>query len=246
MNDADIVIGINPIRELLHSSPKKIIKIFSTQDKSQGNKKELLQALQRKNIPITFKDKHSLSKIAGSESHQGFVALIQPRKFLSIDAFLQSKRNTKCLSLVLLDGITDPQNVGAILRAAECFQIDGVIIPKALGCSITATVSKASAGALDLIPIIQVNNALSAVIACKKAKLSICSFQGGKEAKSLSAFSIPERSLLILGSEGKGVSKAILDKSDHQMMIPMHGSIDSLNVSQAAAILFHTCRDCSK
>ncbi len=247
MDQADIIIGMNPIQELLKSEPKKIIKVFSAQQNAQGVKKELLHRLQRKNIPITFRDKHYLTKIGKSDSHQGFVALIQPRKFWTLDSFLQSKREKESLSLVLLDGITDPQNVGAILRAAECFRIDGVMIPKAVGCSITPSVSKASAGALDLIPVIQVNNSLSAVSACKRAGISICSMQSGDNATPITTFSAPKKSLYILGSEGKGVSKPVIDKTDHQIEIPMFGSIDSLNVSQAAAILFHSIRLlCSK
>lgn len=230
----DIIIGINPILELVKAKPSRFIKVFCNRGSLKGRKLELIDKLRKKKIPLSYVDKTALYKKSGTDSHQGFVAVIAPRKFWTLDNFLASHKK-KDLCLLMLDSIFDPQNTGAILRAAECFAVDGVIIPK--GTNITPIVSKASAGAVDLVPLIQVPNAKVAITKCKSAKCTTICADNNPKASSLLDFTFPERTLLIVGSEGKGISAALVKQADFSVKIPMQGKIDSLNVSQATALI---------
>ena len=141
---------------------------------------------------------------------------------------------------MLLDSIFDPQNVGAILRSCECFGVDAVIISKIRGCSITPTVTKTSVGATELVPIAEVSNLTTTIEKFQKAGYWAVTAEISDKAIPLNTFEYPEKTVLILGSEGKGVQKIISKKADFHVFIPMLGRIDSLNVSQAAAVFMHS------
>jgi 23S rRNA (guanosine2251-2'-O)-methyltransferase len=236
MQDSDMIMGVNPIFEFLKIKPKNIIKVFSSVKEAKGKKLELLQLIKKKNIPLQMLSKEQLTAKCSSESHQGFCALIKPRTFPLLQDFLKKKKSTKDLFLVLLDQLTDPQNIGAIMRACECFQVDGLILPKQICLSMPPSISKASAGALDLITVIQANNSLSAVKLCQQEGVEAVCTTLSPKAKNLFSFSYPKKTLLVLGSEGKGISHAVEKIAKHHVQIPIKGKIDSLNVSQAAAI----------
>ena len=139
----------------------------------------------------------------------------------------------------MLDSIFDPQNFGSLLRSAECFGVDGVIWSKNRGCELTPVVSKASVGASELLPLLCVSNLAETMRKFKKNGFWIVTAEIGEEAKSLDSFDFPEKTLLIMGSEGKGVQKLLSKEADSKVYLPMYGQIDSLNVSQAASVLLY-------
>jgi 23S rRNA (guanosine2251-2'-O)-methyltransferase len=234
------IMGINCLEEVLKTSPRRIVKAYVARQKQRDSRKERLIALLKENkIEIQEKEFDSLTSLVGSDSHQGFIAEVK-RYFFEIESFLE-KQIEKDRSLILvLDSIFDPHNVGAILRAGECFGVDGVLFSKNRGCDITAVVSKVSSGASELLSLVKVSNLAESVKKFQKEDFSVIVAEGEKESSSLTSFSFPSKSLLILGSEGEGVQPLLKKMANFSLKIPLMGQIDSLNVSQAAAIfLYH-------
>lgn len=234
-----LVMGKNSLRELLRQDPERILKVFAL----KGAKDALLEDLHQDRIPVEFLSKQELFQLVQTDSHQSFVALVKPRSGLSLEEFLR-KQDKKDHSIVLmLDAIQDPHNFGAILRAAECFGVDGVIYSKNRGTEITPVVTKVSSGASELVPLIKVSNLAETLSACKEHDFSVVAADSGDRSTSLKEFIFPEKTVLILGSEGEGIQPLLKKKSDSVVHLPMLGKIDSLNVSQAAAVFLFAYRD---
>ncbi|MDN3504631.1 MAG: 23S rRNA (guanosine(2251)-2'-O)-methyltransferase RlmB [Rhabdochlamydiaceae bacterium] len=229
-----LIMGKNCITEVLRCSPERIVKVYSSHKGSD----ELINQLKSAKISIDAVSKDKLSKMVESDSHQSFVAEIKERHQPSVKDFLD---NAPDKSIVLmLDSIYDPHNLGAILRAAECFGADLVIYSKNRGADITPVVSKTSCGASELVPVVKVSNLADTMSMFQKSDFWSVAADVGKGAQSLDQFSFPEKTLLIMGSEGKGVQPLLLKKCDAKVYIPMKGKIDSLNVSQATAVLLNS------
>lgn len=229
------VIGKNSVKELLKLAPKRILSIYT----SHKNEDPLIIELGKLKKQVFQKNTKKLDDLVNSTSHQGYVLEVTPRETHYIEDFIE-KANTKTHSLiVMLDSIFDPQNVGTILRACECFGVDGVIYSKNKGCKITPSVTKTSVGASEIVPIAPVSNLSATVEKFQKNDFWVATAEISDKAISLHEFNYPEKTLLILGSEGKGVQNILSKKADFHVYIPMLGTIDSLNVSQATAVLLN-------
>jgi 23S rRNA (guanosine2251-2'-O)-methyltransferase len=187
-------------------------------------------ALKREQIPLIFMNKKNLDKKVGSESHQSFVAIIQ-RTLYPLKELVETRPSL----IFILDQIYDPHNFGAILRACECFGVEGVIFSKNKGCPLTPVVTKVSSGASELIPLVRVSNIYNSLLKLRQEGYRIVASDCCESSKSLYSFKRPEKLAFVLGSEEKGVQPLIRKKADCLLHIPMKGQIDSLNVSQAAA-----------
>ncbi len=230
--------GKNCIAEVFDERPESIRTIFTVQNKEQD---PLIQKILRFGIPLKYVSKHVLEKMVRSESHQSFVAEVDCRPNIDLRSFLS--RDEKGIVL-MLDAIYDPQNFGSILRSAECFGALSVVYSKNRGAPLTPVVSKASVGASELIDLIEVSNLATTLELFQKSGYFAVTAEAHPDASSLYSFAFPEKTLLIMGSEGKGVQPLLRKKADIKLVIPMHGKIDSLNVSQATAvILSHFCRN---
>jgi 23S rRNA (guanosine2251-2'-O)-methyltransferase len=193
--------------------------------------------LKRKNIPFSIMSKKELFSLVLSESHQGMVAKIKDRHFIDPGDFLRHDREK---SLVLmLDGIEDPQNFGAIARSAECFQVDALIWSKNRGVDITAVAAKASCGAFELLSLIKVSNLANSVEKFKKNGYEIVCADVNYGNLPSDNFDFNEKTLLIVGSEKEGVRPLLKKMSSRFIYIPMQGRISSLNVAQAASVLLY-------
>ncbi len=231
--------GRNCITEVLKVSPQRIIKVYSSQ-KSQRD--ALYAELLKLQIPIKDVSKQELSQLVKSDSHQSYVAVVKEKEQPSLHAFLEESRKKEAGLVLMLDSIFDPQNLGAIIRAGECYGVDLVVFSKNRGADITPVVSKASAGATELVPILKVSNLVETMKAFQHEGFWAVVSELSERAEPLSTFSFPQKTLLVLGSEGKGVQPLISKKSDFHVSIPMLGNIDSLNVSQAAAVFLNSVR----
>lgn len=212
------VIGKNSINELIKANPERIVEILSSGDLTEY-----------KGFKVRRLPKHVLSQMVNSDSHQGLVAKVRPKDNLPLsEAFFKN-------SLVVVDGIEDPHNLGAILRAVEVFGVEGLIYSKNRGCGITPTVTKASVGASELVDIFQVSNLATTLKSLQDQGFQvIVADMDGEED-----FAWPEKWVLVMGAEGRGVQPLIKKRADRIASIPMAGQIDSLNVSQAAAVLLY-------
>ena len=228
------IMGRNTIRAVLVHSPKRIVEIFtSTEEESDSS---LIQEASKHQIPIRKVGKKDLFQKVQSESHQGYVALVKEKPYLELRDFLANTSSKEKSLVLLLDSINDPQNFGALLRAAACFRIDGVIWSKNRGVDITPVVTKTSVGASEIVPLIQVSNLVESVKRCQKEGYFALCADVDTKAQSLYGFSFPEKTILIMGSEGKGIQPLLKKTCDGSLYIPMEGWIDSLNVSQATAV----------
>jgi 23S rRNA (guanosine2251-2'-O)-methyltransferase len=221
--------GKHSIEETLKQNPKRLIEVLTYKKKAP-----LTFSLKEKGVKVFITQKQKLASIVQSDSHQGFIAKVHERDFLTPKTFLQ---NALEKSLVLMcDAIQDPQNFGTILRAAECFGVDAVIYSTNRNVGITPVVSKASVGASELVPLIPVSNLADTMKKFQDGGYFSVATEISDKAQPLATFEFPEKTLLIVGAEGSGVQPLLFKKADFHLYIPMQGTIDSLNVSQATAV----------
>lgn len=221
-----MIMGKHCVQEILKAAPERIEKILLAKP---------LPELKKYQVPMQVKPKEALTKLVESESHQGIVAFVKEKHQPTLKEFLSRESDRSCV--LMLDSIFDPQNLGAIMRAAECFGVDAVIWSKNRGVDVTPVVSKASVGASELVDIIKVSNLAETVKRFQDHGYFAVTAELGEGAESLYQFQFPSHTLLIMGSEGKGVQPLISKRADFKVYIPMMGRIDSLNVSQATAVL---------
>lgn len=229
------VAGRNAFRELL-ASGRSIDKVFVQRGERSGSITLLIaQALERK-IPVIEADKRKLDALSGGASHQGVVALAAQKEYCTLDDILSVAAGRGEPPLVLiLDGVEDPHNLGAIIRSADVFGAHGVVIPKRRASGITAVVEKASAGALEHMAVAKVTNIADAIVELQKKGLWIYAAESGGEDYRTVDFS--GATCLVLGGEGNGISRLVLEKCDFRVGIPNFGNVNSLNVSCAAAVM---------
>lgn len=229
------VIGRNAVRELLKSG-RPIDKLLVQSGEREGALVPLVGEAIARGIPVVDTDRQKLDKIAGFLPHQGIIAMAAEKEYCTVEDILAiaSTRGEKPL-VVIADGISDPHNLGAIIRSAECCGAHGVIIPKRHAVGLSPVVTKASAGAIEHMAIAKVTNIAATVEALKKAGLWIFTAEADGTDFRQADMNIP--AAIVLGSEGEGVSELVRKKSDFTVSIPMYGKVNSFNVSNAAAIL---------
>tara|TARA_A100000164_G_scaffold19796_1_gene15922 strand:- start:1689 stop:2408 length:720 start_codon:yes stop_codon:yes gene_type:complete len=229
-----IVYGRRSVIEAI-SSDLEIQKAFIK--KNAVNMEKIIFKLNKKNIPISFVPIEKLKKLT-SNNHQGIVCQISKIKTFNLndlDSYLQNKDSSR---LAFLDGITDTKNFGSIIRNAECFGIDGIIISKTGSAQINDETIKSSSGAIFNIPIYKVDHLMDAIFLVKEQNFVILGADE-KSKKQLKSLKFKNKTIIILGSEGKGISSPVLKKCDETFKIPLLGNIESLNVSVAAGIIMY-------
>jgi len=225
-----IVFGLKPILSLLDSNIK--IEEIIINENIEKNKKEAILKKLKKGIKISYTDKKNIDKICGSEKNQGIVAKIKTDiTYRKLEEFKDSNL------ILILDHIQDPQNLGAIIRTANKFNVDAVIIPENRAIGITSTVIKASTGAVFFTPIIRVNSLLSTIKLLKEWNFWI--YSADMNGKDIREINFDGKKAVVMGSE-EGISQKILENSDFIIKIPTGGSIDSLNVSVATGIILYS------
>lgn len=231
----NVIFGRNAVIELLKNG-RSVDKIFIKEGEREGSLKLIAAQAMERGIPLTEVSRSRLDELAKDMQHQGVVAMAAQRDYCSVDDILEyAKQKEEQPIVVIADGIEDPQNLGALLRVAECAGAHGVIIPKRRSVGLTGAVAKASAGAIEHIRIARVTNLGAAVDELKEKGLWIYAAEAGGESYLKTDLSGPVA--LIVGSEGFGVSRLLREKSDYVISIPMFGEVNSLNVSAAASVL---------
>lgn len=232
------IMGIHPILEMITLYPQRIKKIYlSFSLPVKDRKKELLGQIQKAGLTWEEASSAYLEKKVGSSSHQGIIAEIFPKSKESLKEFLEKKKEENAVCLFLLDSIYDPHNFGAILRACECFAMDGVCFSKNRGASLSPVISKTSSGASEIVPLLEVSNLAEAVRLLKKQGYEIIAMQTVLDALPIHSCTFAGKVAILLGSEGAGIQPLLQKLSDKSVYIPMKGKISSLNVSQAATIV---------
>ena len=227
----DIIFGKRAVFEAIENDIQ-IDKIFMDRDSQYMD--NIKRKIIEKKIKISFVPIEKLNKLS-KNNHQGIVASISPVKTLDIQD-LENSIEKKATKFLILDNITDTKNFGAIVRSAECLGIDGVIISKTGSSPINGDTIKSSSGAIFNLPIYKLDHIKDAIFLLKEKEIEII----GADEKSNSSifdFKFSKKTAIVMGSEGKGISKSILNLCDKTLKIPMKGKIGSLNVSVACGII---------
>lgn len=240
-NDNFYVYGRNPVEELTAGNIKSVSKVFVKNSIPPNSYQELLTLCKANYIPIVTVPEQKLTSLVGRVNHQGFVALRSPVEYADFFQWIETCDLTKNPAVLLLDGIEDPHNLGAILRTAAAANIDAVIVPAQQQAPVNATVFKTSAGTAGRIPIIRVHNTNQGFKDLKLAGFSIYSLDTSAQ-KTIWEMDIDKPVAFLIGNEGRGVSKHFLKKADDLFMLPMAHNVESLNASVTAALVSYEWR----
>lgn len=238
VNKMDYLIGKNPVLEALRAG-RAINKILIAKGLNKGFQKEIQSIAKERQIFLQIVEKQQLDFIAKNENHQGVIAQVAAKEYVDWEDVLQEVQERKETPLFLiLDGIEDPHNFGAILRTADATGVDCVIIQKHRAVPLTMGVAKASAGAIEYVPVARVTNLAQTMEKLKEAGFWIV---GSDVKANVNHYEMKMDGplVVVLGSEGKGMKKLVKDKCDYLVNIPMFGKVNSLNVSVAASVLLY-------
>ena len=228
--DINLIYGKNPVIEAIRA--KKALKVFAI---SNFNDQKILNLIKENHLNVTYISPTEMDKMCNGV-HQGVAAELKPYQTVSLEEIIHKAKNKEKKIIVMLDGIEDPHNLGAILRSADVFEASGIVLPKHNSVSLNATVAKTSAGAINYVPVAVVNNLNQAISKLKEEGYWIVSTDGSAEI-SYSSLKYDFPVVVVIGSEGKGVSSLVLKNSDYIVKIPQFGHVNSLNASVAAGIL---------
>ncbi|HEY6326276.1 MAG TPA: 23S rRNA (guanosine(2251)-2'-O)-methyltransferase RlmB [Candidatus Cybelea sp.] len=242
----DLVYGMHAVAEALAAGEElRLVRVAGNRTKDAALR-ALLAKAKENNVPVRFERRDFFERLP-FKAHQGVVATAPPFPYAALSDLLRrnSERNR---TLVVLDHLTDPHNVGAIVRTAEAAGADGVILPARRSAGVNATVRKAAAGAAAHLPIARVSNVADAIRAMKKAGIWVVGADASPEATELAQADLARDLALVIGGEGSGLSQLVKRECDYLVRIPMRGRVASLNASVAAAILIYEAlrqRECS-
>ncbi len=230
-----LVIGRNAVRELLKTD-RTVDKLLVRRGDREGSIVVLVAEAIEKGIPVVEVDKSKLDAMAGFVPHQGIIAMVAQKEYSTVEDILAiaEERGEKPL-IVIADGITDPYNLGALIRCAEGVGAHGLIIPRRRAVGLTALVAKSSAGAMEHLAVAKVSNIANTVRALKEAGIWVYAAEAGGQPYYENDFRGP--CALVFGSEGNGVSHVVTELCDGIVSIPMYGHVNSFNVSTAAAVI---------
>lgn len=232
----DIIAGRNPVREALRAG-RTLNKIMVMTGAKTGSLKEIIGLAKDNKVPVQSVEKSHLDKVAGGEAHQGVVALAAAKDYVDIDDILDGVKDEPYF-LVLLDEIHDPHNLGAIIRTADAAGVHGIVIPKRRAAPLTATVAKASAGAVEHVPVARVTNLAQTIKQLQDRGIWVVGADmDGTELHWQASLQGPMA--LVIGGEGKGLGRLIKERCDAVVKLPMFGHVNSLNASVAAALLMY-------
>ena len=239
----NIITGIHAVREALESG-RAIDRISIARGRHGERVEDLVRLARQRGVPVRFEDRAQVDRLAGTREHQGVVALAAAKKMLGLEDLLAKIAPTEGKKglLVLLDGVEDPHNLGAIVRTALAAGADGIVIPERRAAPLTEAVERASAGALAHLPVARVTNLVHAMEELKEAGYWLVGLDERAEKSYTEAdFTIP--TALVLGGEGKGLHELTRKRCDFLVSIPTTGPVRSLNVSVAAGVvLFEAIR----
>jgi len=241
---ADYLYGINPVAEALAGGGRRPLELVLVENKRQQRLESLQQQAAAQQVVVRKLSRHDLDRLIGHDRHQGVALKLEPFCYVSLQELIErANQSDSDAFFLVLDGITDPHNFGALVRSAEGAGCHGVVVTKDRACPVTPVVEKAAAGALAHLPLCQVTNLARTLEEFKRAGVWCYGLAGQTTAKDLFAISLDGPLALVIGSEGSGLRPNIRKHCDDLLAIPMMGNLSSLNASVAAGVaLFEVVR----
>ena len=235
----DMLVGRNAVSEALRSG-RTMDKVFvASGDNTDHGLRRLMSQAKEAGAVISMVDRRKLDQMCNHGAHQGIIAYAAAHEYATVEEILQRADDQgRVPLLVICDELSDPHNLGAILRTAECAGACGVIIPKRRSVGLTAVVAKTSAGAIEYMPVARVSNIVNTIRDLKQQGVWVCG-TAADGATGLYEADLTGPTAIVIGSEGQGMSRLVAESCDYLVSIPMQGKISSLNASAAAAILLY-------
>jgi 23S rRNA (guanosine2251-2'-O)-methyltransferase len=234
------IYGMNPLAESLRGAPEEVVKVIIASGRKGPAIEKILELASLHGIPVVFQDHSAMDRLVGRVAHQGIIGLCREHTYASLDKIIDNRHPELQGDLILLvDGVMDPHNLGALIRTAHCFGANGVVIPFHRAAAVTPAVVKASAGAVRHIPVAMAVNLGQAIDSLKENQYWIYGADADAD-RDMVAMNFEGRIGLVVGSEGKGIRPLIRKKCDFLFSVPMVGEIDSLNVSVATGIVLYS------
>ena len=238
--DASVIYGVLPVLEALRAERRRVERIFIAEGAREHRLSEIIDLCRSHGIVCSRVTANELTRhIDANANHQGVVAIASAASYLEVDDILDSASKPELL--VVLDGVEDPRNLGAVLRVAECAGADGVVIPERRAVGLTETVAKSSAGAIEFVKVAKVANLNRLIDDLKSRNIWVVGTDADAE-KDHTSWDWTQPSALVLGAEGTGLHRLVAENCDVLVKIPMYGRIDSLNVSVAAGVILFEAR----
>jgi 23S rRNA (guanosine2251-2'-O)-methyltransferase len=232
----DLICGINPVLEALAAGTRHFDRLLIVKGSRNQRVSEAVARASQQGIPLRFEARETLDRMAGGLSHQGIMAVVSAKPVIDLEALLDEARTPALV--VLLDGVEDPRNLGAVLRTAEAAGADGVLLPERHSAGLSEAVSRASAGGLEHVKVARIGNVAQAIETLKSRGLWVVGFDAaGTERWDKVDYRRPL--VLVLGGEGRGMRRLVRERCDHLVSLPLFGHVGSLNVSVAAGIALY-------
>ncbi|WP_146924691.1 23S rRNA (guanosine(2251)-2'-O)-methyltransferase RlmB [Alkalibacterium kapii] len=233
----EMVYGRNPVLETLQSE-RDVNKLFVQDGLTDNKLTKVVNEAKKRKVQLSFVPKTKLDHLSDGGNHQGVVLASSPVNYATIDdLFKKAEEKNEAPFFLLLDGIEDPHNLGSILRSADASGVHGVIIPKRRAVGLTSTVAKASAGAIEHVLVARVTNMVQTIDELKDRGLWL--FGTDMKGKDYRYWDVSSPVGLVIGNEGKGISRLVKEKVDETLSIPMVGNVQSLNAGVASGLLMY-------
>ncbi len=234
----DKIEGRNPVTEALKSG-RNIDKIYVKKGDKHGSIIPIIRMAKEKGIQISEADPRKLDEMSETGAHQGVIAVCAAAEYKTVDDILRiAEEKGEPPFIIILDKIADPRNLGSIIRTANCAGVHGIIISKHDSASLTATCAKASAGAVEYTPVARVASLAKTIDDLKKKNIWVTGADASGD-KELFDADLKGAVAIVIGSEGEGISRLVLEKCDFKVKIPMRGNVNSLNASIAASLFIY-------
>lgn len=235
----EVVAGRNPVTEVLLGE-REVERVFIT-DGSEGSVSKIVALAKEKGVIVDFVPKEKIDAMAPGVKHQGVAAKVSEYRYAELeDIFERAEASGEDPFVIILDEIEDPHNLGAIIRTAECAGAHGIIIPKRRAASLTQTVALSAAGAIENMPVAQVTNLARTIEELQEKGIWVGA--ADMDGETYYDANLTGPIAIVIGNEGRGVGRLVKEKCDFVLSIPMHGKINSLNASNAAAVLMYGIR----
>ncbi len=234
----DVLYGLHPVEEALRAGSRRLESVCILRSRQDARLQRVIDACRQAGVRLRFEPKEQLNRLAGTEAHQGVVAVVAGRSYADADLDDLLTPKGEHLFLLALDGVEDPHNLGALLRTADAAGVDGVLLPERRAAQVNATAAKVSAGASEHVRIAHVTNMVRSLEELKRNHVW-CVGLDERGTQSYDDFDFRAHCVLVLGREGAGLHDLVRRTCDHLLRIPMAGKVASLNVSVAGAVVMY-------
>jgi len=233
----EMLYGANTAEEILKSGRRKVFRLYVSEGSLEGKAKIIVSLARKAGCPVDFMNPRSLDHMAKGGNHQGIILEVEPVQTLTLSEALARIKDPKKTVWAGMDGITDPMNLGAIIRSAACFGVSAIILPERRTVGLTPSAQKTASGAIEKVDMVEVGNLNQTIIELKKKNFWI--YGADMKGKSVDKMDFAFPVFMLIGSEGEGLHQKTMEHCDELVSIPQKGGVESLNASVAAGVLFY-------